>query len=75
VPDPATVGTDSGIVKYKLTPYKQPTLSVRTPDTTVKGTALFQVIDSGKHLKMEAFPGKSAAQANAFTSAAKTYER
>lgn len=74
-PDPATVGVDNGLVKYELTPYKQPTLSVTAPDSTVKGTVLFQVIDDGKHLKMEAFPGKTAAQAAAFTSAAKTYER
>lgn len=74
-PDPATVGVDSGIVKYELTPYKQPTLSVRTPDNTIKGTVLFQIIDGGKQLKMEAFPGKTATQVSAFTNAAKTYER
>lgn len=74
-PDPADVGVDSGIVKYELTPYKQPTLSATAPDNTVQGTVLLQVIDGGKHLKMEAFPGKTAAQVSAFTSGAKTYER
>ncbi len=74
-PDPATVGEANGMVKYELTPYKQPTLSARSADTTVKGTVLFQVIDGGKKLKMEAFPGKTAGQVSAFTNAAKTFER
>lgn len=74
-PDPANVKADSGLVKYELTTYKQPTLAPTTADTSVKGTVLFQVTDNGTHLKMEAFPGKTASQATAFTSAVKTYER
>ena len=40
----------------------------------VMGTVLFQVLDVNK-MKMEAFPGKTKAQATTFTSGAKTYER
>lgn len=74
-PNPTNVDANTGIVKYELTPYKQPTLSVRTPDNTVKGTVLFQLIDGGKKLKLEAFPGKNASQVSTFTGAAKMYER
>ena len=74
-PDPANVDASSGIVKYELTPYAQPTLSPVAANTTVKGVALLQITDGGKHLKMEAFPGKNASQVSGFTSAAKIYER
>lgn len=74
-PNPANVSESSGVVKYELNPYKQPVLNPQAPDNTVKGTVLFQLTDGGKKLKMEAFPGKTATQVSAFTSAVKTYER
>lgn len=75
-PDPATIGTDSGLVKYELVQYQQPnpTQGVSTQQTTVMGTVLFQ-LTAKRMLKMEAFPGKTADQVTAFTSAAKSYER
>jgi hypothetical protein len=77
-PDPATVGVDSGVVKYELVQ-----LSPGGGDTgntkpvsglPIKGTILFQVL-AGEKLKVESFPGKSASQVSDFTSAAQTYER
>ncbi|HSX35463.1 MAG TPA: hypothetical protein VLH84_00850 [Patescibacteria group bacterium] len=76
-PDPATVGTASGLTKYEYVPYafaSTPTGGVSTPSTQVVGTVLFQLTDT-RTLKMEAFPGKTAAQVSGFTSAAKTYVR
>jgi hypothetical protein len=40
----------------------------------VQGTVLAQVLP-GQKVKFEAFPGKPASEARAFTSAAKIYER
>lgn len=74
-PDPATITAESGVVAYELTqsPNFSPT-GVQYGSSSVQGTVLFQVM-SGEKLKMEVFPGKTKAQATAFTSAAKTYER
>jgi hypothetical protein len=77
-PDPATVGTADGIVKYELTRYVQPTPSptgsVPARNMTVLGTVLLQVLDGDK-MKMEAFPNKTASEVTAFTGSAKVYSR
>ncbi len=77
-PDPATVGQDSGVVKYEFVRYTpsgpNPTGGVMTPSTQVVGTALFQLTDK-RVLKMEVFPSKTAAQVSGFTTSAKTYVR
>ncbi len=76
--DPATVDKDSGIVKYELTKFNHPGPSqsggTPTQSQQVLGVVLLQVLDGNK-MKMEAFPGKTASQARAFTSEARTYER
>lgn len=85
--DPATVTKASGPVKYELTEQSYLTPSgqdwtgrefskgVKThPSTQVKGTVIFQVMD-GENLKVERFPGKTAAQVSGFTSAAQVYVR
>lgn len=77
-PDPATIGVDSGTVKYELVQLDpgggnlggvQPMNS-----QTIKGTVLFQVLP-GEKLKMQTFPGKAASDVSDFTPAAQTYER
>ena len=77
-PDPANVDTKAGLVKYEYVKFNIPgpslTGSVPVQETTVLGTALFQISADGK-LRAEAFPGKTADQVSAFTSAAKTYVR
>ncbi len=76
-PDPATIGKDSGLTKYEFVAFAQsssPTGGTSMNSTSVLGTVLFQLTDTRK-LKMEAFPGKTAAQVTDFTNAAKTYER
>lgn len=85
-PNPATIGVESGIVKYELFPYDyysgnvkwdginyvEDIKAVNTND--VRGIALFELIEA-RRLKAEFFPGKSAAQVNGFTGNAKVYER
>lgn len=77
-PDPATVGVETGLVKYELVqfvvPSPSPTGSKPQRNQTVMGTVLLQVLDGNK-MKMEAFPGKTASQVSGFTSTAKIYER
>ncbi|HSX52971.1 MAG TPA: hypothetical protein VLF90_01205 [Patescibacteria group bacterium] len=76
-PDPASIGQANGMVKYELTGYapsSSPTGGVAMTSTQVMGTVLFQLTGTRK-LTMEAFPGKTAEQVSAFTSAAKTYVR
>ncbi|HSX17084.1 MAG TPA: hypothetical protein VLH86_03225 [Patescibacteria group bacterium] len=76
-PDPATVGTNSGLTKYEFVSYvfaDTPTGGIQQQNQQVMGTVLFQLTGS-RTLKMEAFPGKTAAQVSGFTSAVKTYER
>lgn len=84
--DPAAVTKATGPVKYELMgisyvadgqsfnaqrPAKNITIR---QDGTVKGTIMFEVGDN-EHLKVQTFPGKSAAQVTGFTDAAKTYVR
>ncbi|OGZ96167.1 MAG: hypothetical protein A3B34_03375 [Candidatus Sungbacteria bacterium RIFCSPLOWO2_01_FULL_54_21] len=85
-PDPASVTTQSGIVAYELVKfdyyagtqkwdglhYANAVAAQNTAESA--GTVLFQLLDADT-LKMEAFPGKSSAQATTFTLAALLYER
>lgn len=85
-PDPATIGVDSGMLKYELSSFDYYSGNTRWDtihfaqnlvarnNNDVVGVALFQLIEPRK-LKMEAFPGKTAASVSGFTSAAKIYER
>jgi hypothetical protein len=85
--DPAAVGTSTGPVKVELTGIEYVTSGGTPVDPmhpqkgmkvytggTVSGTILFQV-EKGEKLKVEKFPGKTAAQVSGFTSAAQTYTR
>jgi hypothetical protein len=75
-PDPAGVGEKSGVVKYELI-WSQLNNEGKPYDglpATVQGTVLAQVLPDRK-LKFEAFPGKTGADVNGFTSKATMYER
>jgi hypothetical protein len=85
--DPSNITKASGPTKYEViaVSYSQPNgqmwnggmlpKGAKLSQTgTVRGTALFQVMD-GEKLKVELFPGKTADQVTGFTSAAQTYER
>ena len=87
-PDPAQVTVASGMVKYELKyggyfvgdtgkgwDYQTPTENLRVlPFGEVHGTILLQLV-ADRLLKVEAFPGKRAAEVTAFTDAALLYER
>lgn len=87
-PDPAKVTPTSGLVKYELMPnsaYLLPNgshwdnasfaagLSAYT-NGGVQSTMLVQMTDGG-HIKVQFFPGKTAAQVSGFTGATKVYDR
>jgi hypothetical protein len=84
--DPATVTKTTGPVKYELMsisylangkrylPNYHAKDITQSQDGTFKGTIMFEVGDN-EHLKVETFPGKTAAQVSGFTNAAKTYVR
>lgn len=69
-PDPATIGVESGLIKYELTS----TVSPDSPPGYLKGTVLLQLIEPSR-LKLEIFPGKSKDQVSGFTGNAQIYER
>lgn len=69
-PDPATIGIESGPVRYELTSSVLPD----SPPGYLQGTVLLQLIEPSK-LKLELFPGKPKDQVNDFTSNAKIYHR
>jgi len=76
MPDPAQVSSASRWVKYELIPENvgssgQPQEGV---DTRVQGVLLVQVLQNRK-LRVETFPGKTAAEVKGFTSAKRIYER
>ena len=83
-PDPATVGTDLGVVRYVLVglrhiePEDRP--AVFFPSGTepvasqVLGTALDQLVDE-RTLRFQVFPGASSASETGFTGAASIYRR
>lgn len=69
-PDPATIGVESGLIKYELIS----TTSPDSPPGAFKGTVLLQLIQPAK-LKLELFPGKPKDQINDFTDNSLVYER
>jgi hypothetical protein len=87
-PDPKDVGVANGMVKYELTDFSyvlsgNPAQSwgnqtyegpITPKNGTVQGVILVQLTES-RILKVEAFPGKTAAQVTGFTTAAQLYER
>jgi hypothetical protein len=86
-PDPATVGVDTGLVKYNLSRYSyQKTDGSRWDSMTMtlnpkpvanggnQGCLLVQLTQK-RSLKAEGFPGLDCANVSGFSSAAKTYER
>lgn len=86
-PDPATVDSSSGMIKYELVQQDWAESSGKQWDrmtlttnlkaknhSTVMGTVLIQMIDQRK-IKFEAFPQKTAGDISAFTSLAKIYTR
>jgi hypothetical protein len=84
--DPATVTKDTGMVVYELRKLSYVSKDggyngnmfekdVRPSQSeSVEGAIAFQVLP-GEKLKVEKFPGKTAAQVSGFTSAAQNYER
>ncbi|PIY79980.1 MAG: hypothetical protein COY80_05295, partial [Candidatus Pacebacteria bacterium CG_4_10_14_0_8_um_filter_42_14] len=87
-PDPATVDTATGLVKYEIVgqdwdglngySWDRSTLikglKAKNHEEYVAGTVLVQMLE-GRKIKFEAFPGKNAGQIPAFTANAKIYER
>jgi hypothetical protein len=87
-PDPSTISAASGLVKYELgmtswvvaatgarwdnDSYKGPVRFV--PTDSIQGVLLVQMVE-GRRIKIEAFPGKTAAQVTGFDSAAVFCER
>lgn len=75
-PAPDGITSASGIVKYEL--IRMGLIDGPRPfegtSGAVQGTVLFEVL-AGERLRMELFPGKTAAEAGGFTSAARIYER
>lgn len=69
-PDPATIDTTSGLIKYELHRASQS----GQIDPQVSGVILLQVLANEK-LKVEIIPDKTAGQVSAFSGAATTYER
>lgn len=88
-PDPANVGTESGVVKYELQyydyydkgtgkPWRTSDGPVANPGSrnfgSIRGTVLLQLVESRK-LKLEIFPGQALGQVGGFTTSARIYER
>ncbi|MDP3995132.1 MAG: hypothetical protein Q8P78_00780, partial [bacterium] len=69
-PDPATITPESGLVKYELVGRHD----IENIDSNVLGTMLGEML-APRRIKVEIFPGKTAGEAAAFTSAAHLYER
>lgn len=69
-PDPATIGVESGIIKYELLS----TVAQQTPGGSHQGTVLLQLIEPAK-LKLELFPGKLKDQVFGFSENTQVYER
>jgi hypothetical protein len=85
--DPSAVGEQQGMIKYELlrlnyinpsnpmADARMPTKGMKPSQTgALEGTILLQVLP-GEKLKVETFPGKSAAQVSGFTATAQMYER
>ncbi|MGE3779671.1 MAG: hypothetical protein AB7F89_20945 [Pirellulaceae bacterium] len=77
-PDPAKVSAKDGLVKYDLVyaPFNSNGERIELPPQMrgVQGVLLAQLLQD-RRLKIEVFPGKSAADVQAFTAGASTYER
>jgi hypothetical protein len=87
-PDPSTITSKSGLVKYELTQLELNRKStgqqwdnmhvyndiVGQPGSVVQGVALVQMTATRK-IKFEAFPGETAAQVTGFDTHAIVYER
>jgi len=77
VPDPAKISESDGLVKYELV-YSAIDNSGKRYDgidtNRVHGVVLTQVLPN-RQLRVEAFPGKTAANVSGFTTGAKSYER
>lgn len=75
-PRPEDIGVSSGVVKYELITAPNPLAPTQPSyqDTSVRGVALFEVLD-GEKLKVEVFPDKTASQVSGFTNDFITYER
>ena len=87
-PDPAEITVESGLVSYELVQYDYfvggdqrwdrgsyaAGIEARNYDSTLRGVVLFQLIED-RLLKVETFPGKTAAEVSGFTAAALLYER
>jgi len=88
VATPDQISKDNGVIAYSLVKraYVQPNgqpwtgsglvkgITLDTLHSSAEGVILLQVLDGNK-LKVETFPGKTADQQKAFTSAAQTYVR
>lgn len=87
-PDPKNIAVGSGMVKYEVNGYSYVLQNnplqfwnfqsnqgpVTTKSNYPEGILLIQMMET-RLLKVEAFPGKTAAQVTGFTSAAQLYER
>jgi hypothetical protein len=71
--DPAKVGPSDGLVKIEYVQYANPNMGpgmLAGVNSSLEGTLLVQLLDNGDKLKLEAFPGKAAADVSGFGSAA-----
>ncbi len=76
-PDPAQVSATDGLIKYELLWGQLGTagqLQRRHDADVVQAVALAQLV-SNRALKLEVFPGKTAAEVTGFTGAAQLFER
>lgn len=75
-PKPETIGVADGLVKYELlqAPPGNPYGELLPPDPTIVGVFLVQLLEPGR-LKVERVLGKTAAQVDDFSGAARIYVR
>jgi len=78
-PDPATVGVESGVVRYELVPIglnltQSGSVVLNPQNDNVQGVLLVQMLDRQK-VRMEVFPGLTASQVTGFTANAAVYVR
>ena len=76
-PDPVEVELDSGLVKYNLVGFEHTgefRVVTKNVENPVLGVFLAQVIDDST-IKMEVFPGRTAAEIEGFSNEAKIYYR
>jgi len=80
-PDPASVGIESGLVKYELIPVglslqgrSSGTLVYHRDDNNVQAVMLVQLI-APRRLRLQLFPGRRASDVAGFSDQARLYER